>query len=222
MRILVAEDEGELNRLIRCTLEDEGDAVDAVLDGQSALDYLQAGEYDAVILDIMMPKLDGLSVLRRYRSGGGRSPVIFLTARDAIDDRVEGLDSGADDYLVKPFSFAELLARVRVLLRNKGEQKSNTLTVADLTLDLSSHRVTRGGKEIELSSKEFAILEYMMLNEGTILSRESFRNHVWSWDYVGESNVVDVYIRFLRKKIDDGFEKKLIQTVRGSGYMIKG
>lgn len=222
MRILVAEDEGELNRLIRCTLEDEGYAVDAVLDGQSALDYLQAGEYDAVILDIMMPKLDGLTVLRRYRSGGGRSPVIFLTARDAIDDRVEGLDSGADDYLVKPFSFAELLARVRVLLRNKGEQKSNTLTVADLTLDLSSHRVTRGGKEIELSSKEFAILEYMMLNEETILSRESFRNHVWSWDYEGESNVVDVYIRFLRKKIDDGFEKKLIQTVRGSGYMIKG
>lgn len=222
MRILVAEDEGELTRLIRCTLEDEGYAVDAVLDGQSALDYLQAGEYDAVILDIMMPKLDGLTVLRRYRSGGGRSPVIFLTARDAIDDRVEGLDSGADDYLVKPFSFAELLARVRVLLRNKGEQKSNTLTVADLTLDLSSHRVTRGGKEIELSSKEFAILEYMMLNEGTILSRESFRNHVWSWDYEGESNVVDVYIRFLRKKIDDGFEKKLIQTVRGSGYMIKG
>ena len=199
MRILVAEDEGELNRLIRCTLEDEGYAVDAVLDGQSALDYLQAGEYDAVILDIMMPKLDGLTVLRRYRSGGGRSPVIFLTARDAIDDRVEGLDSG-----------------------DKGEQKSNTLTVADLTLDLSSHRVTRGGKEIELSSKEFAILEYMMLNEGTILSRESFRNHVWSWDYEGESNVVDVYIRFLRKKIDDGFEKKLIQTVRGSGYMIKG
>lgn len=186
------------------------------------MDYLQAGEYDAVILDIMMPKLDGLSVLRRYRSGGGRSPVIFLTARDAIDDRVEGLDSGADDYLVKPFSFAELLARVRVLLRNKGEHKSNTLTVADLTLDLSSHRVTREDKEIELSSKEFAILEYMMLNDGTILSRESFRNHVWSWDYEGESNVVDVYIRFLRKKIDDGFEKKLIQTVRGSGYMIKG
>ncbi len=221
MRVLVAEDEQELCRLIRRRLEDEKYAVDAVNDGNAASEYLASVQYDAVILDIMMPGKDGLQVLREYRAEGGRAPVLFLTARDAVSDRVSGLDSGADDYLVKPFSFPELLARLRVLLRRSGDSRSNILTVGDLSLDLSTHRVSRGGREIELSAREFSILEYMMLNEGRILARESFRSHVWSWDYEGESNVVDVYIRFLRKKIDDGFGSKLIHTIRGSGYMIK-
>lgn len=222
MRILVAEDEVELNRLICRRLEDESWTVDGVHDGQSALDYLETGEYDVAVLDIMMPRLDGLTVLRRFREGGGNTPVLFLTARDAVEDRVTGLDSGADDYLVKPFSFQELLARIRVLIRRSGQSDSNELRVDDLVLDLSSHRVWRAGVEIELSAKEYSILEYMMLNEGRILQRESFRSHVWSWDYDGESNVVDVYIRFLRRKIDEGHERKLIHTVRGAGYMIRG
>ena len=180
------------------------------------------GEYDVAVLDIMMPRLDGLTVLRRFREGGGNTPVLFLTARDAVEDRVTGLDSGADDYLVKPFSFQELLARIRVLIRRSGQSDSNQLRVDDLVLDLSSHRVWRAGVEIELSAKEYSILEYMMLNEGRILQRESFRSHVWSWDYDGESNVVDVYIRFLRRKIDEGHERRLIHTVRGAGYMIRG
>lgn len=221
MRVLVAEDEKDLNRLIRRRLEDEGHAVDAVLNGNDAADYLASTAYDVAILDIMMPGKDGITVLKDYRAAGGKTPVLFLTARDAVSDRVEGLDSGADDYLVKPFSFQELLARVRVLLRRSGEGRSNKLVVGDLELDMASHTVCRGGRKIELSSKEYSILEYMMLNEGRILERESFRSHIWSWDYDGESNVVDVYIRYLRKKIDDGEDVKLIHTVRGAGYMIK-
>ncbi len=221
MRVLVAEDEKDLNRLIRRRLEDEGHAVDAVFNGNDAADYLASTAYDVAILDIMMPGKDGITVLKDYRAAGGKTPVLFLTARDAVSDRVEGLDSGADDYLVKPFSFQELLARVRVLLRRSGEGRSNKLVVGDLELDMASHTVCRGGRKIELSSKEYSILEYMMLNEGRILERESFRSHIWSWDYDGESNVVDVYIRYLRKKIDDGEDVKLIHTVRGAGYMIK-
>ena len=221
MRVLVAEDEQELCRIISRRLEDEGYAVDSVTDGGAAAEYLASADYDIAVLDIMMPVKDGLQVLREYRASGGSAPVLFLTARDAVSDRVTGLDSGADDYLVKPFSFPELLARIRVLLRRKGEARSNILSVGDLSLDIASHRVMRRGREIELSAKEFSILAYMMLNEGRILGRESFRSHIWSWDYDGESNVVDVYIRFLRKKIDDGFDEKLIHTVRGAGYMIK-
>lgn len=221
MRVLVAEDEKELNRLITRRLEDEHYAVDSVYDGTSALDYLNSADYDIAVLDIMMPGLDGISVVKQYRQAGGAAPVLFLTARDSVSDRVTGLDSGADDYLVKPFSFQELLARLRALVRRKNENRKSTLELADLYVDLYSRKVTRGGKEIDLSSKEFAILEYLMMNEGRVLERESIRTHVWSWDYDGESNVVDVYIRFLRKKIDDGFQKKLIHTVRGAGYMIK-
>lgn len=221
MRVLVAEDEKELNRLITRRLEDEHYAVDSVYDGTSALDYLNSADYDIAVLDIMMPALDGISVVRQYRQSGGTAPVLFLTARDSVSDRVTGLDSGADDYLVKPFSFQELLARLRALVRRKNENRKSTLELADLCVDLYSRKVTRGGKEIDLSSKEFAILEYLMMNEGRVLERESIRTHVWSWDYDGESNVVDVYIRFLRKKIDDGFQKKLIHTVRGAGYMIR-
>ena len=214
MRILVAEDERELNSIIAKRLADEDYAVDSVFDGKNALEYMLTTSYDIVLLDVMMPGMDGFEVLKRYRAEGGTSPVLFLTARDAVSDRVRGLDSGGDDYLVKPFAFQELLARMRVLLRrNDGKNKSSVLQVGDLSLDTSSHRAVRRGREIELSSKEFSILE---------LSRESIREHIWSWDYDGESNVVDVYIRYLRKKIDDGESVKLIHTVRGSGYMIKG
>ena len=223
MRILVAEDERELNSIIAKRLADEDYAVDSVFDGKNALEYMLTTSYDIVLLDVMMPGMDGFEVLKRYRAEGGTSPVLFLTARDAVSDRVRGLDSGGDDYLVKPFAFQELLARMRVLLRrNDGKNKSSVLQVGDLSLDTSSHRAVRRGREIELSSKEFSILEFLMRNEGAILSRESIREHIWSWDYEGESNVVDVYIRYLRKKIDDGESVKLIHTVRGSGYMIKG
>lgn len=223
MRILVAEDERELNSIIAKRLADEDYAVDSVFDGKNALEYMLTTSYDIVLLDVMMPGMVGFEVLKRYRAEGGTSPVLFLTARDAVSDRVRGLDSGGDDYLVKPFAFQELLARMRVLLRrNDGKNKSSVLQVGDLSLDTSSHRAVRRGREIELSSKEFSILEFLMRNEGAILSRESIREHIWSWDYDGESNVVDVYIRYLRKKIDDGESVKLIHTVRGSGYMIKG
>ena len=223
MRILVAEDERELNSIIAKRLADEDYAVDSVFDGKNALEYMLTTSYDIVLLDVMMPGMVGFEVLKRYRAEGGTSPVLFLTARDAVSDRVRGLDSGGDDYLVKPFAFQELLARMRVLLRrNDGKNKSSVLQVGDLSLDTSSHRAVRRGREIELSSKEFSILEFLMRNEGAILSRESIREHIWSWDYDGESNVVDVYIRFLRKKIDDKYDEKLIHTIRGSGYMIKG
>lgn len=221
MRLLVAEDEKQLNRLITRTLEEAGCSVDSVFDGEAALDYLEAAEYDLAVLDIMMPKLDGVAVLRHYRNRGGKTPALFLTARDGIDDRVQGLDSGAADYIVKPFSFDELLARIRAVVRRSAARADNVLTEADLVLDLSSHRVTRSGREIELSSKEYQILEYLMLNKNQVLDREKVRSHIWSWDYDGQSNVVDVYISILRKKIDDGFEPKLIHTVRGSGYILQ-
>lgn len=222
MRILLAEDEKELNDLVRKTLEDEGYAVDSVFDGDSALEYLSSTPYDIALLDIMMPGRDGIAVLREYRKSGGKAPIIILTARDAVEDRVVGLDAGADDYLVKPFMFPELLARIRVLLRrNTSSASSSVLECGDLVMDTSSHAVRRRGRKIDLSAKEYSILEYMMRNQGAVLGRESFRSHIWSWDYDGESNVIDVYIRYLRKKIDDGESMKLIHTIRGAGYMLK-
>lgn len=221
MRILVAEDERDLNRLIVRTLEKAGYGVDACLDGRDALYYLEHTEYDAAVLDIMMPEMDGLEVLRRIRSRGKELPVMFLTARDSIADRVNGLDSGADDYLVKPFDFDELLARIRSMTRKRSPHTSSMITIGDLTLDTKSRRAERGGKEIELSSREYAILEYMCMNPGIVLSREKIENHIWNYDYSGGSNVVDVYISYLRKKIDSGHSRKLIRTVWGSGWMIK-
>lgn len=222
MRVLLAEDEKELNDLVRKTLEDEGYAVDSVFDGDSALEYLSSTPYDIAILDIMMPGRDGIVVLREYRKSGGKAPILILTARDAVEDRVVGLDAGADDYLVKPFMFPELLARIRVLLRrNTTSASSSVLECGDLVMDTSSHAVRRRGRKIDLSAKEYSILEYMMRNQGAVLGRESFRSHIWSWDYDGESNVIDVYIRYLRKKIDDGESVKLIHTIRGAGYMLK-
>ncbi len=221
MRILVAEDERDLNRVIGKRLEAEGYSVDRCYDGEDALYYLKLGEYDAAVLDIMMPKLSGLDVLSKIRAEGDRTPVIFLTARDSIDDRVKGLDAGAEDYLVKPFAFDELLARLRVLVRKSAGASTNILEAADLRVDIASRRTWRSGCEIMLSAKEFDILEYMIQNKGIVLSREKIENHVWNFDYSGGTNVVDVYIRYLRKKIDDPYEKKLIRTVRGAGYVLR-
>ncbi len=221
MRILVAEDERDLNRLICRTLERAGYSVDACFDGEAALDYLLGAEYDCLLLDIMMPKKDGREVLREVRAQGSAVPVIFLTARDSVQDRIEGLDLGADDYLVKPFDFDELLARIRAATRKYGTQKTSVLTLADLTVDTGSHTVTRGGKEIRLSAKEYAILQYMMQHKGTVISRARLEDHIWNYDYTGGANVVDVYITYLRKKIDNGFDKKLLHTVRGAGWILK-
>jgi DNA-binding response OmpR family regulator len=221
MRILLAEDERDLNRIIVKKLIAEGYGVDSCFDGIDALNYIELTEYDAVILDIMMPKVDGLEVLRRMREQGDITPVILLTARDAISDRVKGLDTGANDYLVKPFSFDELMARIRVMTREKTGNATNIYTIKDLTVDINSHTVKRGTQSITLSAKEFAVLEYLIRNKGIVLSREKIESHIWNFDYDGGSNVVDVYIRYLRKKIDDGFETKLIHTIRGSGYVLR-
>jgi len=221
MRLLYAEDEEDLNKVVTKKLTEEGFSVDSCFDGREAIDNVQFTEYDAAILDIMMPHADGFAVLKELRKLKKNTPVLFLTARDSIEDRVTGLDSGANDYLVKPFSFEELLARIRVLTREKHSLTENILSIADLSLNLSSHTVTRGGTEINLTSKEYQLLEYLLYNKEKVLSREKIENHIWNYDYEGGTNVIDVYIRYLRKKIDDGFPTKLIHTVRGAGYVIR-
>lgn len=221
MRILFAEDERDLNDIITKKLTSQGYSVDSVYDGEEAIDILSYTDYDAVILDIMMPKADGFAVLRALRSKGKSTPVLFLTARDSVQDRVAGLDSGANDYLVKPFSVEELLARIRAMTRTAFGVSDSLLTVGDLTMDTAAKVVKRGGKEIPLSAKEYALLEYLMHNVGIVLSREKIENHIWNFDYEGGTNVVDVYIRYLRKKIDEGYDKKLIHTVRGRGYVLR-
>ena len=221
MRILLAEDERDLNRIITKKLTSAGYSVDSFYDGEEAIQVLSYTEYDALILDIMMPKADGYAVLRAVRDAGKTTPVLFLTARDAVADRVKGLDSGANDYLVKPFSFEELLARIRAMTRTSFGVKDSLLTIADITLDSAAQTVRRAGRELTLSAKEYALLEYLMHNQGIILSREKIENHIWNLDYEGGTNVVDVYISYLRKKIDEGREKKLIHTVRGRGYVLR-
>ena len=221
MRILVVEDERDLNRVISKRLESEGYSVDRCFDGEEALDFIDVGEFDAIIMDIMMPRINGIEVLKQMRSRNNSTPVLLLTARDGIGDRVNGLDAGADDYLVKPFAFEELLARIRVMTRKASGNPTNVFSAADLTMDLNSHTVVRGDVNINLSAKEFEILEYLLRNKGIVLSREKIESHVWNFDYSGGTNVVDVYIRYLRKKIDDEFEPKLIHTVRGCGYVLR-
>lgn len=221
MRLLLAEDERDLNRILTKKLSEEDYSVDSCLDGKEALEYLEAAEYDGAILDVMMPRMDGFTLLTRLREMGKSTPVLFLTARDSVEDRVRGLDSGASDYLVKPFSMEELLARVRALTRQGSGAQSSVLTVGDLRLDLASHRVTRAGREIDLSAKEFALLSYLMHNPNRVLSRGKIEDHIWNFAYEGGTNVVDVYIRYLRRKIDEGFETKLIHTVRGYGYKLQ-
>jgi DNA-binding response OmpR family regulator len=220
MRILIAEDEKDLNDIIYTKLTKEGYSVDSVYDGREAMDYYDAIPYDIVVLDIMMPRADGFEVLKHIRDRGDNTPIIFLTARDSVDDRIKGLDSGANDYIIKPFALDELVARIRVCTRNSYGSNSNILKVSDLTLDTGKGTAKRGDRVIELSAKEYQLLEYLMYNKGILLSRERIESHVWNYDYEGGTNVVDVYISYLRKKIDDGFDKKLIKTMRGRGYMI--
>lgn len=221
MRILVVEDERDLNRVISKRLENEGYSVDRCFDGEEACDFIDAGEFDAIVMDIMMPKMSGIEVLKQMRNRNNSTPVLLLTACDGINDRVNGLDEGANDYLIKPFAFEELLARIRAMTRKTSGNLTNVFSAADLTMDLNSHTVTRGGANISLSAKEFEILEYLLRNKGIVLSREKIESHVWNFDYSGGTNVVDVYIRYLRKKIDDDFEPKLIHTVRGCGYVLR-
>lgn len=221
MRILIAEDEKSLNRIIAKQLKASGYSVDCAFNGEEAYDMISMTDYDAAVFDVMMPKIDGFSLLKKIRNEGNNIPVLFLTARDSIEDRVEGLDIGADDYLVKPFAFEELLARIRVLIRKNSVSNSNIITVADLTVDISSRKVTRSGKDISLSAKEYELLQYLAVNNGIVLSREKIEDHIWNYDYEGGTNVVDVYIRYLRKKIDEGHDKKLIHTVRGMGYVLR-
>ena len=221
MRILIAEDQRDLNQLLKKRLKEGGYSVDACFDGAAVFDYLLGAEYDALVLDIMMPVMDGLAVLKKMRAKGMSTPVLLLTARDSIEDRVAGLDAGANDYLIKPFAFEELLARIRVLLRKPREASDSVCRVDDLEVHLDTHQVFRSGQEIRLSGKEFALLRYMAQNEGIVLSRDRLEEHLWNFDYAGGSNVIDVYIRYLRKKIDEGHERKLIHTVRGTGYVLR-
>lgn len=221
MRILVVEDEKHLNRIICEAITDEGYSVDGCYNGLDALDYIHGTDYDVIILDVMMPKLDGFELVRRLRAAGNTTPVLFLTARDSVADRVHGLESGGDYYLTKPFDFQELMAVVRVMTRKYTGNRSNLYTVADLTLDATAKTVTRAGKNIDLTAREFSLLEYMMRNRGVVLSREMIENNLWNYDYEGGTNVVDVYVGYLRKKMDTGFSKKLIHTVWGTGWVLR-
>lgn len=221
MRILVVEDERDLNRIICKKLKVEGYSVDSCYDGEEALTYIDGANYDIIIMDIMMPKKNGYEVLAQIRKEKIATPVLFLTAKDGIEDRVKGLDLGADDYIIKPFHFDELMARVRAMIRRNHGSTTNILKIDDLELDCGTRVVKRAGKEIDLSAKEFSILEYMMQNQGIVLSREKIEEHIWNYDYQGASNMVDVYIRYLRVKIDKDFNTKLIHTVRGVGYVLK-
>jgi two-component system copper resistance phosphate regulon response regulator CusR len=219
MRILVVEDEKRIADFLSRGLESGGYGVDVAGDGASALEMVHATEYDLIILDLGLPDIDGMAVLKKLRTRKTSPPVLILSARDAVDDRVKGLETGADDYLVKPFAYVELLARVRVLLR-RGQPTPERLQVGDLSLDCIRRKVTRGGENIELAPKEFSILEYLMRNRGRPLSRTMIVEHVWDMDYDGLTNIVDVYIRHLRSKIDEKWPDKMIQTVRGIGYML--
>ena len=222
MRILLVEDEADLRIITDKRLTSEGHSVDACENGEDALDYALAVEYDVIILDIILPKLDGITILKQLRAKGQKTPVILLTAKDSVEDRVNGLDSGADDYLIKPYSYQELSARVRTLLRRQPMNLlSNVLEVADLKIDLSTHTITRAGNPINLSQREYALLEVLARNKNIVMSREKIEQHVWNFDFSSGSNVIDVYIRYLRKKIDADYPQKLIQTIRGTGYALK-
>ena len=221
MKILLAEDEVDLNNVVTRYLKKNGYSVDSVLDGEEALDYLEYSEYDLVILDIMMPKVDGFEVIKKLRDKGNHTSVLMLTARDSADDKVKGLDLGADDYIVKPFDFNELLARIRAVVRRKYGNSSNKLVIGNLVLNISEKSVTRAGKQIELTGKEYEVLEYLMQSKNRILSRDQIKEHVWDFDYEGDSNIIDVLIKNIRKKIDIEDGKQIIYTKRGLGYVIK-
>ena len=221
MRILVVEDERDLNLLLQKVLKKAGYTVDGCYDGEDAQLHLLGAEYDGILLDVMMPRKDGYTLVRELREQGVDTPVLFLTARDSVSDRVKGLDLGADDYLVKPFDFDELLARIRAMTRKHAGQRTNLFTAGDLTLDAAQRRVTRGGEEIALLPKEFSILEYLLRNKEKVLSREQIEDRIWNYEYSGSSNNVDGYMSRLRKKIDEGRDQKLIHTVKGIGWVIR-
>ena len=221
MRILVVEDEKKIADFVKRGLREEGYAVDVAYDGKEGYLLASANDYDIIILDLMLPQMDGVTVCKKLREAKVKSPIIMLTAKDTVQDKVIGLDSGADDYVTKPFSFEELLARMRVVLRKEEARGATKLQAADLVLDLVAHKVARGGNEIELTTKEYALLEYLMRNAGTIVTRTMISEHVWDIDFDTFTNVIDVYINYLRNKIDHGYKKKLIHTVRGRGYLLK-
>ena len=221
MKLLIAEDEEDLNRIITKKLQSEGYAVDSCYDGEEALERLLYVDYDAAVLDIAMPVMDGMETVRRLRRSGKATPVIFLTARDTVPDKVEGLDAGANDYVVKPFSFDELLARIRAVLRTAAGSNSDVYELDNLSMNARSQIVARAGRAIELTGKEYRLLEYLLVNKNQILSRESILNHVWGYDFDGTANVVDVYMNYLRRKIEAEGQKKLIHTVRGLGYVMR-
>ncbi len=220
MKILVVEDEERVAQFIQKGLREEGHAVDVSHDGEDGEFLAEVNDYDLIILDLMLPKKNGITVCKELRANGVNTPVLMLTARDSVEDKVRGLDAGADDYLPKPFAFEELLARVRALLRRQSETRAPTLKVGDLELDPISRRVTRAGRPIRLTTKEYALLEYLMRNAGKVLSRTLIGEHVWDMNFDPESNVIDVYISHLRAKIDKGFDRPLLHTLRGQGYLL--
>ena len=221
MRILVIEDEKKIASFIKRGLKEQGYAVDLAHAGDEGLFKAEINPYDLIVLDIMLPGKDGLFICRELRKKKITVPVLMLTARDEIEDKISGLDSGADDYLTKPFAFGEFLARIRALLRRKDEAKTTKLKVADLELDQLSHKVTRAGKEIDLTNTEYSLLEYMMINANQLVTRTMISEHVWNEDFDSFSNVINVYVNYLRNKIDTGFDKKLVHSVRGRGYILK-
>jgi DNA-binding response OmpR family regulator len=222
MRILIVEDEKSLADIIKKGIEEEGYAVDVAYNGEEGLFMSENEPSDLIILDIMLPLIDGMTILKRIRKAGINTPVLMLTAKDTIMDKVSGLDSGADDYLTKPFSFEELLARVRALLRRNTEVKTSLLMIEDLTIDMATHEVKREGKDILLSAREYALLEYMVLNKNKVLSRTALTEHLYNQDFDLDSNVIDVFVNRIRNKIDRDYDIKLIHTVRGAGYMLRG
>ena len=221
MKILVVEDERDLNRIITKHLKKNNYSVDSCFDGEEALDFVSYSEYDLIITDIMMPNVDGYEFIARLRESKNHTPVIMLTAKDTLEDKIVGLDSGADDYIVKPFEFDELLARIRVLMRRNYGLETNVIQVDDVVLDISKKQVLRNGQNIGLTGKEYEVLEYLMKNKESILSRDQILNHVWDYDYDGASNIVDVIIKNIRKKLDNGTDKTIIYTKRGLGYFVK-
>lgn len=221
MRVLVVEDEKDLNSIICSKLVKEGYNVDACYDGQAALDYMEAENYDGAIMDIMIPNKDGITVLREMRNAGIQVPVLFLTAKTETQDIVRGLDAGASDYMTKPFEFSELMARLRVMLRTQNPVNENVITCGSLVVDMNNRQAIRDGKVIDLTVREYAILEYLARNRNVVVTREQIRVNIWNIDEDVNSNVIDVYIRYLRRKIDDNYEEKLIHTIRGVGYKLE-
>ena len=221
MRILVIEDEKKVATFIKKGLVEEHYAVDTAFDGEEGLYLSEINDYDLIVLDLMIPKIDGFGVLKKIRERKDNVPILVLTAKDSVEDTVRGLDAGCDDYLTKPFAFAELLARIRALLRRDKKEKESVLRIADLSLSIVTHKVMRQGKEIELTSKEYALLEYFMRNPEKVLTRTMISEHVWDYHFDSNTNVIDVYVNYLRKKIDKDFDPKLIHTIRGIGYMMK-